>query len=506
MDKPARTQPNVPSKPLFRQRLVAEAVRIHEDREGRVIDDAMAWKVGRETSGDLEARVLARAAATRLGARVEDALQGVSRLGTWMGILALLLAGLLGVGAAGASLGAPLMDDASRINIFWALGSLLGVQTLMLLLWLLVMLLLPRAGGGLLGHGVLGAGGGLARWLSRAQAHELAVRALLNLLGRGGLARWSAGTVTHLLWAAFGAGALLMCIWSLSVRQYDFAWGTTLLSEAHFITLIHTLGALPAWVGIPVPDEELIRASRLGVSEGADGRIAWSGFLLGSLLFYGLLPRVLLGLLCLGLARRSAARTHVDLSAPGYARLAPRLQPDHHRLGVIDPPPAPPPPGHAPQERRDTRDTSTPMALVGFELEHARDHWIQNTRHPRCIPLGQVDDRHTRRDILAALAAQDPAPSVVVVVCSLARTPDRSTEGFLADLRSRTTAPVWLLLDEARIARDREVDLAARYRAWQALSERASLDRLLPDDPGQADHRDARILLDAFDPTKDHAS
>ncbi|ANB03269.1 hypothetical protein ECTOBSL9_2886 [Ectothiorhodospira sp. BSL-9] len=146
------------------------------------------------------------------------------------------------------------------------------------------------------------------------------------------------------------------------------------------------------------------------------------------------------------------------------------------------------------------------MALVGFELEHARDHWIQNTRHPRCIPLGQVDDRHTRRDILAALAAQDPIPSVVVVVCSLARTPDRSTEGFLADLRSRTTAPVWLLLDEASIARGREIDLEARYRAWQALSERACLDRLLPDDPAQADHRDAQILLDAFDHTKDHAS
>ncbi|MCG5516084.1 MULTISPECIES: DUF2868 domain-containing protein [unclassified Ectothiorhodospira] len=506
MKNPTQTQPVAAPQSLFTQRLIAEAVRIHEDREGRVIEDSTAWKAGRETAGDLEARVLARAAATRLGGQVKDALQGVRRLGTWMGILALLLAGLVGMGAASASLGAPLMDDGSRVNIFWTLGSLLGVQTLMLLLWLLVMLLLPRAGGGLLGHGVLGVGGGLARWLSRAQAHELAVRALINLLGRGGLARWSAGSVTHLLWAAFGAGALLMCIWSLSVRQYDFAWGTTLLSETHFITLIHTLGALPSWLGIPVPDEALIHASRLGVSEGAGGRIAWSGFLLGSLLFYGLLPRLLLGLLCLGLARRSAARSRADLTAPGYARLAPRLQPDHHRLGVIDPPPASLAPQPASQARRNTPDATVPMALIGFELEHARNHWIQKTHHARCTPLGQVDDRQTRRDILAALAAQNPAPSVVVVVCSLARTPDRSAEGFLADLRSRTTAPVWLLLDEASVARGREIDLDARYRAWQDLSERACLDRLLPDDPARADHQDAQVLLDAFDHPEDHAS
>ncbi|EHQ53101.1 hypothetical protein ECTPHS_10451 [Ectothiorhodospira sp. PHS-1] len=486
----------------FTDRLVAEAVRLHEDQAGRVIDEPHAWQAGRDAGGDLEHRVLVRARATRLGAQVRDALGGARTLAGWILILILLLTGLSGMAAAGAALAAPLVAGSSQINILWALGSLLGVQLLMLLLWALFMLVRPRGGGGLLGQGVLGLAGGLARRLVRGQAPVLAIRALLQLMSRNGLGRWSAGTLTHLIWAAFTAGALLMCLWALSVRQYDFVWGTTLLAEDHFVGLITALGLLPGWLGLPMPDEALIRASRLGVTEDALGRVQWSSWLLGSLLFYGLLPRLGLGLWCALMARRARRRLRLDLTGPGYARLAPRLLPNSQRLGVVDPPPLtlihpPEPPRH-----RERHGGAT-LALLGYELEQADDHWIQHHKRPAWIPLGQVDDRHTRRDVLAAAQSLQPPPAVVVAVCSLARTPDRSTEAFLTELRARTRAPVWLLLDQQDMAQTRGIDPRARRTAWEQLAERAGVDQLLPERSTDADRPAAEILEAAFAASED---
>ncbi|MCG5500787.1 DUF2868 domain-containing protein [Ectothiorhodospira lacustris] len=486
----------------FTDRLVAEAVRLHEDSAGRVIDETPAWQAGRDAAGDLEHRVLVRAGATRLGIQVHESLSGARALAGWILALILLLTGLSGMAAAGAALAAPLVAGSSQINILWTLGSLLGVQLLMLLLWALIMLVRPRGGGGLLGQGVLGLGGGLARRIVRGQAPVLAIRALLQLMSRNGLGRWSAGTLTHLIWSAFTAGALFMCLWALSVRQYDFVWGTTLLAEDHFVGLITALGLLPGWLGLPMPDEALIRASRLGVTEDALGRVQWSSWLLGSLLFYGLLPRLGLGLWCALMARRARRSLRLDLASPGYARLAHRLLPNSQRLGVVDPPPLtlihPPEP-----LRHRERHGGGALALLGFELEKADSHWIQHHRRPDWIPLGQVDDRHTRRDVLAAAQSLQPDPAVVVAVCSLARTPDRSTEGFLTELRSRTRAPVWVLLDEQNMAQARGIDLRARRTAWEQLVDKAGVDRLLPERPADGDRPAQDILLAAFASAED---
>ncbi|MFP4160745.1 MAG: DUF2868 domain-containing protein [Ectothiorhodospira sp.] len=493
----APIHPTNPPRPTFTERVMAEGVRIHEDQTGRVLEDPDAWTAGRNAGRGLEGRIIARARATRLGNDIREALDGVLSGARWMLAAALLLAFLAGMGAAGAALGAPLPDQSGQVNITWALGSLLGVQTLMLFIWTLSTLL-PTGGGGLLGRAALHAAGTLGRRLLRRQAPALALRALLRTLGRRRLGLCTAGALTHALWAAFGVGALMACLWTLGVRQYDFLWGTTLLAEGDFVTLITTLAALPAGLGFPVPDESLVRASRLGGTLPAQGRVQWSGFLLGCLLIYGVIPRLCLALLCTVVARRLAGRMPLELAAPGFARLVPRLQADHQRIGIVDPRP---PERPAVPRMRPSRPAvrGAPVALVGYELENGGDHWLQRTEGGHLLPLGQVEDRATRGDVMAALAALDPAPSAVVAVCSLARTPDRGAETFLSDLKTQSGASLWVLLDQAGTAHARGIDPQARLGIWRALAQRAGADRILPDRAPETDLRDAGQLIRALD-------
>ncbi|MDT6082635.1 DUF2868 domain-containing protein, partial [Streptococcus pneumoniae] len=75
-----------------------------------------------------------------------------------------------------------------------------------------------------------------------------------------------------------------------------------------FIQLTQALGALPSLLGFAVPDEAMIRAS--GDSQPAldVARQAWASWLLGVVLVYGLLPRVLLAGLCLWRWRQGRQR------------------------------------------------------------------------------------------------------------------------------------------------------------------------------------------------------
>ncbi|MBI1524846.1 DUF2868 domain-containing protein, partial [Escherichia coli] len=103
----------------------------------------------------------------------------------------LLLAVLSGAGMALAALG----DGQRPVNVFWALGSLLGLNLLMLLGWAVGFAISGNHGTGL---------GRLWLWLSErfardAKAAHLAP-ALLVLLQRQRLNRWLLGLLVHGLW------------------------------------------------------------------------------------------------------------------------------------------------------------------------------------------------------------------------------------------------------------------------------------------------------------------
>jgi hypothetical protein len=484
-DFPSVTNPMTP----VRQRLVAEALRLEEDRLGRILDDPAADARAREAGGDFEQRVVRRAAETPAGRRFADTLEALIQVRFWLLLLAFGLALFAGLGAAAAVFG----QDAT-VNIGWALAALLGLQLVMLLLWVVLTLYRPRGGGGALGRGALAAVHGLGRRLSRRPDAAVVLSASVAVLRRDGLGRWIASAITHGLWAVFCLGALVGSVFALSVRQYEFVWGTTLLTEESFVALVGLLGAPAQWLGWPVPDEHVVRASRMGL-DGAVGRELWSGLLLVSLLFYGLLPRTLLAGLSLLLVRRAARRLRLDTSLPGYARLSDRLCPRARSIGVIDPHPVEQHGPDKPPRGRPAQVTGA-VLLIGLELERGSHDWPPRLAGVEWIPLGRADDRAQRRDVLSALRARTEPPGVVLVLCSLPRTPDRGAERFFASLREQTRAPVWAVLDEGQRLAAQGGARAARVRQWQKAGMRAGLDYVLEVELDNAAHPGTRELVE----------
>lgn len=473
----------------FRQRLVAEAVRLEEDRLGRILDDPAADARAREAGVGFEQRLVHRAGAMALGRRFAGTLEGLNQIRFWLLLGAGVLAVFAGIGSAAAVFG----QDAT-VNIGWALSALLGLQVLMLLLWIVFTLYRPKGGGGVLGRAALAVVHALGRRLSRRPESAVVLSASVGLLRRGGLGRWIASALTHGLWALFCLGALVGAAFALSVRQYEFVWGTTLLTEGSFVALVAMLSAPAQWLGWPVPDAEVVRASRIGL-EGAVGRELWSGLLLSSILFYGLLPRAVLTLVSLLLVRRAAGRLRLDTSLPGYARLSDRLASHAHSIGVVDPSP-PETAGMELASRGRPAPVHGPVLLIGLELERDSGDWPPRLAGVDWITLGRADDRSQRRDVLSALRARDAAPGVVLVLCSLARTPDRGAERFFAAVREQTRGPVWAVLDEGRTLAARGTEHAGRVRQWQLAGTRAGLDYVLEIDLDDQRHPGTRELVE----------
>ncbi len=282
---------------------LTEAVRLREEQAGP-LEDSEAVRQALAQGGSLPRRILTRA--HWLGRRegLLDA-QRTWRQGSRLALALLLVLAL----ASGAGLAFAALGDGQRpVNVFWALASLLGLHLLTLLGWALGLLAGGEAAGAL-GRLWLWLSGKLAR---DARAAHLAP-ALLVLLGRRRLARWGLGALVHGLWLLGLLTALAMLLGLLATRRYGFVWETTILGSDPFIALTQALGALPALLGFPLPDAELIRASGDAALASEAARHAWAGWLVGVLLVYGVLPRALLGLLCLWRWKRGLA--HLDLDA-----------------------------------------------------------------------------------------------------------------------------------------------------------------------------------------------
>ncbi|WP_255836745.1 DUF2868 domain-containing protein [Pseudomonas benzenivorans] len=425
------------------QRLwLSEAIRLREEQAGP-LEDAEANRRARAAGGDLATRIQTRA---RLLAERDGQLQALEHWlqGARLALAALLLLALLsGAGLALAALG----DGQRPVNVFWALGSLLGLNLLLLLGWAL---------GLLLSGGDASALGRLWLWLSDrlardARAAQLAP-ALLLLLQRARLGRWGLGVLVHGLWLLALLAALLGLLALLSTRRYGFVWESTILGGDIFIALTQALGALPALLGFAQPDAEQIRASGASALTSEAARQAWAAWLLGVLLVYGLLPRLLLMLLCLWRWRRGCARLELDTRLPDYDLLRERLMPGSERLGVCDA--APPPLPHLPTA--PTAQDSQGALLVAIELDERRP-W------PPALPkgisdAGVVDSREQRQRLLEQLSRFPPAR--LLVACDPRRSPDRGSLALLGELaRSAASTRIWLLpappgeaLDDARLA------------------------------------------------------
>lgn len=366
----------------------------------------------REQGADAEQRLLLRAR-HHLGPAANRLAPLPRRLGWALAGLCLLL-GLVSATGVWSLLG----SGERPVNVVWTWLALLGPHVLMFLLWLLGLVLggaPPWAGRGL---------AALGERLPGLLPDRAAAEAVWDGLQASGATRWLLSALSHLLWLAALAGALVGLLLALSLRRYGFTWETTILPADWFESLVGVLAWLPSQLGLPQPDAALVAASAEGPVASSVARRAWSFWLLGGLLLYGLLPRLIALLFCRWRLVRALRDLRVPWQQPYYAVLQRRLAPRSSRLGVVDADA-----GDAAPLAFELGNVGEGAAVLGLDLPAS---WPWPPATPGARDLGRCEQREQRAVALQALA-DAPAAKLLVVV-EAAQSPDRGGLRFLAEL------------------------------------------------------------------------
>lgn len=415
----------------WRTAWLIELVRLRETLWGP-LDDRLEVVRVQAAGGTLPDRIAARA--RFLGER--EGLQATLEAWVQGARLALVLVCLLSVGAAcGAAAGA-LGTGARPVNVLLALVALLGLNLATLLFWCAGVLVQPGQSSWLATAWL-----GLSKRLARGPDAALAPRALLGVLSRQSATRWVSGVLSHGVWLLVTLAMVLTLVALLAARRYTFNWETTLLDPDTFVGLGLALGALPARLGFTVPDADLIRISDGLHALPAAAQVQWSGWLLGCVLVYGLLPRVCLFVLCLVMARKRLRVLAPDTALPGLVELQDRLMPARVR-GTAEAPP--------PDVFQSQVATGSPGQAVGSEATACvgLDWPADASWPPLALPadvtdLGVIAGRAERNAVLSHL--QHHRTQRLLVVCDAHQTPDRGTLALLSELAAQVPAlHVWL--------------------------------------------------------------
>lgn len=454
-------------------RWLAEAVRYDETAFGAPDKDIerAAIERARASEGSLSARIIIRAGHLPMAARLLSERQRLSRLLRLSLVATLFIAAIIGALTARTAMAAK--GDAT-INFYWIIFSLLGLHGLSLTLWLILLAFSPKGGeGGLLGRWVLSLWRTLATHLSDSRYRLAALQASVARITRGSAGKWLASLLSHLLWCGFFIGATMMIVLLLSAQRYIFIWETTILSSDAYVSLTQALAALPHALGLSVPDVDQIKAAEWPGS-GSAGRI-WSTLLVASLILYGLIPRFVAAVICLGLFYRAKNRTPLDLSRPGFARLIPLISPMVTATMVVDPdngdsprweakadikadiPPAPPGPIH----------------IMGWEMDAPATGWPPTIG--RAQDLGLLDSRTALQSAL--LQAQNT--SRFVIALSLTQSPDRGVSAVLKDIADaigRDKIMILLTGEDRAKRRLGDVGLGVRLGDWITAVHEAGIE------------------------------
>ena len=489
----------------FEQQLFAEVVKSIEShgplRGSDVIEKQLA-----NTDQPLETKILKRAASLVRDCRLGPRIQAVRQQSSWITAVLIMIFVVLGALAAQQAFD---QVHAGIVNFYWLILVLLGFHLLALVLWTFAVLNSYKQRQTLNSIGTLvqyWAGRLLAKRSQRRQStpdgfsdhladadsgeraesmagHRVKTRprssrkvhdysatdisfSVYQSLWRGDLGRWSGSKLSHGLWLGYLSGGCLMILLMLSTRQYDFVWETTILSAPSFISVTEFLSWLPAMVGFPVPESSQIAASRFGVSSIADSvdlRQAWAGLLIGCIILYGLLPRVLLLLLSHLFYRRACRRFTLDLTDPYYVALRNRLMPATRQFGIVDPDLKGKPPqksiGHI------KTDILLPPDAIYLGIELNADQPWPPQGVARDADLGCVDDGQGQQRVLAEIKAYKSLPLVAVV--PVQRSPDRGQSRFLESLKTSCHGEFYLGLSEAADAGPGQL---SRQSDWYQLA------------------------------------
>jgi hypothetical protein len=358
-------------------------------------------------------------------------------------------------------------DGVVPVNIMNFLAVFVGLQSLLTLFAIALMLpgrLLGRLGGFgpvqelLRGLGYRGSGRSTGSAMDRGMRAIGGSSRTAAALGRlrswttlyANVERWMLVALTRRVALLFNVGALLTCLYLITVTDLAFAWSTTLSVDPARVAEFFRTIALPwRWL-LPaaVPTRELVEASHYFRQTGHyDPAMLkdWWAFLVASLCCYGLLPRLLLW----GFARRRyhTVRASLALDHGECAVVYERLTTAHagwssdHAVDadgtVIDGDGASRPATELPPPGGETACVVLCWADVPAsqhelaELAERRFGW----RAQQVVAVGGKDDAGRESALAAASTAGTGVP--VLVVAEAWEAPGRSIEHMLGELRAR---------------------------------------------------------------------
>ncbi|MEM8496870.1 MAG: DUF2868 domain-containing protein [Pseudomonadota bacterium] len=360
-------------------------------------------------------------------------------------------------------------DVSNRVlNIYGLLLVLLGFNFISLVLWLVgCVVKLGSLISGSLGSLPLGIENLLRRFKQKQGRTAYSAWQESHFAGNVGV--WRLSLVGHSIWLSY-LGAGLVCLLVLfSVRQYDFIWGSTLLSGGTFVDITLALGSPLQLLGVAMPDPSQVLASQSGsITErtlsNTDIRRQWAWFLLGAIAVYGLLPRFIAALVSLLVLKHAESRYRPDFYLPYYVELKHRMQAEAGKAKIVDADDSP----H--DAKKDDKFSVTPALsdfqplpagtyVAGFELAE---------NPPKAVSINIVN----RESYAAALRAVVSTGNALAIVVDLETAPDRGTRRKLIELCSKAKDAYLILLDDANGS---EACDQQRLADWYQLAGDASI-------------------------------
>ncbi|MDR4513838.1 DUF2868 domain-containing protein [Nitrosomonas sp.] len=385
--------------------------------------------------------------------RLEEAIEKPGRQFKRASQVCLIVAAILGCLAAGNAVSA-----LHTLNIYWLLSVLLGFHVLSLILWLTGITLNVQG----LSSGVAAqlAGWWPFRKKEKDTAESLARLAWWESCLTGAVGKWRISVLTHQFWLTYLAAGLLLLVLLMLAKQYNFIWGTTLLPEHSLPRLTESLGKPLTLIGLEIPDSRQIAASRMGaIKQDAETRSAWAQFLIGVLLIYGLLPRLLLLAFSVFMLKWSERRFRLDLYLPYYINLRQRLMARKDSPKIIDADPL------ANKKQAEVIYAPANNAIpdgahaVGIELDD-KIIW------PDSVTCRlNIIDQQSHEDAVQLVKSLNG--SLLIGVAAY-RLPDRGVQRIVMDLLAATKCNSWLVL----LNKNPAVSVAgSREQAWFRLAQ-----------------------------------
>lgn len=411
-----------------------ELIRLLEQR-GHLFpaDPAAITAQLRQTDGDITDKLHRRATLIDRDHAIADQWQQHCRHRQWLHYAALTAWAMIGfVGTYG------LMQQ-TALNFFVVLLGVLGVNTVMLMIWCVNLILrrdLPA----------------LPPFFRQPEIISQTIAQLYHEPNIRPHATWRRSMVSHQLALSGLGGMFAAALLLLLVRQYHFTWESTLLSNETLTQVVGVLAWLPEILGFDVPDSTAILASRNQAN--ASNAAAWGSLLLGSLLCYGLVPRALAWAISAWQVRRLAPQLNLQL--PYYQNISQKWQ---RKIVDSDADYTPDPIRSSPQISLAKNGAYWAIALDVLPKNH---QWYQDVLGQEWLDLGVVASREEWADLANRAAGQ--AVQLLVAVRA-AQTPDRGTVRRLAGVGANVVLCLWA---------EEGVDsgsLKERVAQWQELAQ-----------------------------------